>query len=90
MLYQRYNKAVIVYVSYSPNFWHGKTLMNHLIQNFGKGNVGEFAIALILKCLNVYCQNFDESVGESVTFITIYASNISQILYFVQGIITSV
>ena len=75
-------------MSYSPNFWHGKTLVNHLLQNFGKGT--EFAIALILKCLNVYCQHFDESVGESVTFITIYASNISQILYFVQGIITSV
>ena len=34
-------------------------------------------------------ENFGESVGESVT-LTIYASDISQTLYFVQGIIASV
>ena len=34
-------------------------------------------------------ENFGKSVGESVT-LTIYASNISQTLYFVQGIISSV
>ena len=75
--------------------------MYHIVQTFGmvklwwityykilgKENVGEFAIALILKCLNVYCQKFDESVGESVTSITIYASNMSQILYLCRELL---